>query len=145
MNIDGKEHHIGYEPGESQSDMFGGNSNWRGPIWFPINFMIVRSLRKYHEFYGNEFKIEFPTGSGESYNLDQIANKLSDRLISLFRKSDEGKYAYHRNFEHTPESTYGHEHLFYEFFDAESGQGLGASHQTGWTALVANFIMEKTE
>jgi glycogen debranching enzyme len=143
------EHHgnyqIQYEPGESRSSMFGGNSNWRGPIWLPLNYMIIQSLRKYYTFYGEKYTYEFPTGSGIKLNLKEIANELTKRLIRLFERNTEGKFHYHAD---TPGKLYAKDehfkdlHLFYEFFDGDNGKGLGASHQTGWTALIGNLIME---
>lgn len=140
------EHHqIQYEPGESRSSMFGGNSNWRGPIWMPLNYMIIQSLRKYYAFYGPTYKYEFPTGSGNKLNLKEIANELSKRLIKLFERNAEGKFQYHAedpNNVFSKEEHFKNEHFFYEFFDGDTGKGLGASHQTGWTALIANLILE---
>ena len=138
-------HQIQYEPGESRSAMFGGNSNWRGPIWMPINYMIIQSLRKYYTFYGPTYVYEFPTGSGNKLNLKEIANELSKRLIKLFERNPEGKFQYHaedheKHFTHNKH--FRNEHFFYEFFDGDNGKGLGASHQTGWTALIANLILE---
>jgi hypothetical protein len=138
-------HQIQYEPGESRSAMFGGNSNWRGPIWMPLNYMIIQSLRKYYTFYGPTYIYEFPTGSGNKLNLKEIANELTKRLIKLFERNENGKFQYHAddsqnhfaNDEH-----FRNEHFFYEFFDGDNGKGLGASHQTGWTALIANLILE---
>lgn len=141
-------HTISYESGESRSNMFGGNSNWRGPIWMPLNYMIVQSLRKYYTFYGPTYVYEFPTGSGKKLNLNQIANEITKRLVRLFERNEEGKYQYHSSDPlhlYTKDPHFRDEHLFYEFFDGDSGKGLGASHQTGWTALIANFIMEMEE
>ncbi|WP_282124168.1 MGH1-like glycoside hydrolase domain-containing protein [Algibacter mikhailovii] len=141
-------HQIQYESGESRSNMFGGNSNWRGPIWMPLNYMIVQSLRKYYEFYGPTYVYEFPTGSGNKLNLKQIANEISKRLIKLFEPNDEGKAQYHSDDDDklfTKDEHFKNEHFFYEFFDGDNGRGLGASHQTGWTALIANLIMELDE
>jgi hypothetical protein len=139
------QHTIKYEPGESSSSMFGGNSNWRGPIWIPVNFLIVRSLRKFYKFYGPSYVYEFPTGSGNKLNLDQIADELTKRLLRLFERDAKGKYIYHTDtakdlFSNDVE--FKNQHLFYEFFNGETGRGLGASHQTGWTALIANLILE---
>ncbi|WP_159021249.1 glucosidase [Formosa sp. L2A11] len=141
-------HQIQYEPGESRSNMFGGNSNWRGPIWMPLNYMIIQSLRKYYSFYGNKYLYDFPTGSGNKMNLNEIANELSERLIKLFEVNENGKYQYHSddpNHLFTKDDEFKKQHLFYEFFDGDSGKGLGASHQTGWTALIANLIMDLEE
>mgnify|MGYP003665035879 FL=1 len=141
-------HQIQYESGESRSNMFGGNSNWRGPIWMPLNYMIIQSLRKYYLFYGKEYVYEFPTGSGVKLNLNEIANEISKRLIKLFQPNKNGKFQYHSEDKHqlfTKDEQFKNQHFFYEFFDGDSGKGLGASHQTGWTALVANLIMELEE
>lgn len=141
-------HQIQYEPGESRSSMFGGNSNWRGPIWMPLNYMIVQSLRKYYTFYGPDYVYEFPTGSGNKLNLREIANELTKRLIKIFEVNKEGKFQYHSddpNHVFSKEEHFRDEHLFYEFFDGDTGKGLGASHQTGWTALIGNLIVEMKE
>tara|TARA_R110000737_G_scaffold2057_1_gene5946 strand:- start:1920 stop:4547 length:2628 start_codon:yes stop_codon:yes gene_type:complete len=141
-------HQIQYESGESRSDMFGGNSNWRGPIWMPLNYMIIQSLRKYYLFYGDQYVYEFPTRSGNKLNLNEIANELSKRLIKLFQPNADGKFQYHSedaNKVFTKNEHFKKEHFFYEFFDGDSGKGLGASHQTGWTALIANLIIELDE
>ncbi|NNC49308.1 MAG: glucosidase [Flaviramulus sp.] len=138
-------HQIQYESGESRSGMFGGNSNWRGPIWMPINYMIIQSLRKYYTFYGPTYQYEFPTGSGKKLNLKEIANELTKRLIKLFEPNKAGKFQYHAENEgkhFTKDKHFKNLHFFYEFFDGDNGKGLGASHQTGWTALIANLIME---
>jgi len=138
-------HQIQYEPGESRSNMFGGNSNWRGPIWMPLNYMVIQSLRKYYTFYGPTYLYEFPTGSSNKLNLQEIANELSKRLIKLFEKNGDGKFQYHsddHNHVFSKEKHFKDQHLFYEFFDGDNGKGLGASHQTGWTALIANLVMD---
>tara|TARA_R110000868_G_scaffold4211_2_gene26413 strand:- start:12402 stop:15032 length:2631 start_codon:yes stop_codon:yes gene_type:complete len=138
-------HQIQYESGESRSNMFGGNSNWRGPIWMPLNYMIIQSLRKYYTFYGPTYVYEFPTGSKNMLNLNEIANELSKRLIKLFEPNKEGKFQYHTDDARklfSKDEHFKNQHFFYEFFDGDNGKGLGASHQTGWTALIANLIMD---
>ena len=146
VTVDGHLYSIQYDPGDSTSDMFGGNSNWRGPVWMPINFLIIQSIRKYGEFYGDDLKVEYPTGSNIEMNLTQVANELTKRVISLFEKNDKGDrrlYGDYGWFYKQP----GNEHLltFYEYFHGNTGRGLGASHQTGWTALVAELISEYGE
>jgi hypothetical protein len=139
----GTDYSIKYEPGESSSSMFGGNSNWRGPIWIPLNYLIIHSLRKYYQYYGDDYRFEFPAGSGQQLNLKQIANELTRRLLKIFEKNETGTYQYHapHHKEWTMPGFNGH-HLFYEFFHGDTGQGLGASHQTGWSALMANLLLE---
>ena len=142
----GSNYSIQYEPGESSSSMFGGNSNWRGPIWFPLNYLIIQALRKYYEYYGDAYTYEFPAGSGNKLNLKQIANHLTKRLLKIFEKNGDEKFQYHAS--NQPEWADKHfkeHHLFYEFFHGDTGQGLGASHQTGWTALIANLLLEMDE
>ena len=139
----GNDYSISYEPGESSSSMFGGNSNWRGPIWFPLNYLIITSLRKYYDYYGDNFRIEFPTGSGHMQNLKQIANELTRRLLKLFEKDAKGTYNYQAADPSAP--SFNDHPLFFEYFHGDTGQGLGASHQTGWTALIANLILEMEE
>ncbi len=139
------EHRIAYNPGESTSAMFGGNSNWRGPIWLPLNYLIIISLRRFYRYFGPSYVYEFPTGSGNKMNLKQIARELTLRLWRLFERDERGKYTYHSDDPDHLFATDPHfrdHHLFYEFFHGETGRGLGASHQTGWTALIANLIIE---
>jgi len=137
---------IKYEPGESSSAMFGGNSNWRGPIWFPLNYLIIHAFRKYHEYYGDTYTHEFPAGSGNKMTLKQIANELTKRLLKIFERNNEGGFQYHTNHQsHWKKTHFKEHHLFYEFFHGDTGQGLGASHQTGWTALIANLLLEMDE
>ena len=143
VNIDNIEYSIRYDPGDSTSNFFGGNSNWRGPVWIPINYILIQSIRKYGEFYGDDLLVECPTGSGIQMNLKQVADELTKRVISLFVKDAEGNrriYGEDNWFYKQP----GNEHLllFYEYFHGDNGYGLGASHQTGWTALVASLISE---
>jgi hypothetical protein len=135
------DHTIRYEAGDSTSDMYGGNSNWRGPVWIPINYLIIHSIRRYGEFYGDSLQVEYPTGSGNKMNLVQVAQALSERVIGLFAKDGQGErrcYGEYNWFYRQPENE--HLVLFYEYFHGDTGRGLGASHQTGWTALVAELI-----
>jgi len=143
VNIDGNIYSIQYDPGDSTSDFFGGNSNWRGPVWLPINFLLIQSVKKYGEFYGDSLQMEYPKGSGVQMNLKQIAAELSKRVISLF-ELDEKKHrklhAEYNWFYSKPENQ--QLILFYEYFHGDTGRGLGANHQTGWTALVAELMSE---
>ena len=134
---------ISYDPGDSTSQIFGGNSNWRGPVWMPINYLIIQSIRRYGTFYGDHLLIEYPKGSGNKMNLCEVANELTGRVISLFKLDEEGKRKLYGPYNWFYQQK-GNEHLvlFYEYFHGDSGQGLGASHQTGWTALVAELISE---
>jgi len=139
--LGGDEHRVAYVPGESDTALFGGNSNWRGPVWFPINFLLLEALQKYHYFFGHTFTIEFPTGSGKKYTLDQIATFLANRMVNLFKVNAQGVRPLHGQDRYYAENPYFKDlFLFYEYFHGDHGQGLGASHQTGWTALVAKLL-----
>lgn len=143
VTINGIEYTAKYDPGDATSDFYGGNSNWRGPVWMPINYLIIQSIRKYGAFYGNDVKVECPSGSGRQMSLGEVADELTKRVISLFNKDDAGKrklFGSHNWFYQKP----GNEDLvlFYEYFHGDEGNGLGASHQTGWTSLVAELINE---
>jgi hypothetical protein len=141
VRINGDNLTVKYTPGESDSMMFGGNSNWRGPIWFPINHLIIESLRKFDYYYGGEFSIEYPTGSGNYVTMDIIARELSLRCIKIFLKDKDGRrpvYGNHPKFQEDPH--FKDYILFYEYFHGDNGRGMGASHQTGWTGLVAEMI-----
>ncbi|MFZ9046146.1 MAG: MGH1-like glycoside hydrolase domain-containing protein [Cyclobacteriaceae bacterium] len=132
---------VSYLPGESDSSMFGGNSNWRGPIWFPVNYLILESLLKYHYYYGPEFKIEYPSGSGEFKNLQEVAKEICARMIRIFRQDEKGNRPVFGEVEKFQKDEHFKDHiLFYEYFHGDSGAGLGASHQTGWTGLIAEMI-----
>lgn len=136
---------VEYTPAESTDGIFGGNSNWRGPVWFPINFMIIESLLRYHQYYSDDFMVEYPTNSGQYTNLKSIALSLSDRLIHIFKKDDEGERAFLGNNPKMQNDPYFQNLItFNEYFNGDNGKGLGASHQTGWTALVANLIALKS-
>lgn len=140
ITIEKKDYSIDYQPGESNTSMFGGNSNWRGPVWFPTNYLLIESLREYHKYYGDELKLEFPSKSGNWLNLDQIADQLSNRLISIFTKDE------HQNRPVNEQSAiyrtpyFKDLVLFYEYFHGDNSRGVGASHQTGWTGIVAKLI-----
>ena len=136
-----EEHRVDYVPGEGTSYLFGGNSNWRGPIWFPINFLIVEALERYHLFYGDSFKVECPTGSGNMANLKQVARELSRRLSSIFLPNESGARPCHGEIDKYATDPHWRDLvLFHEYFHGETGRGLGASHQTGWTALAVKFL-----
>jgi hypothetical protein len=141
---DGQEMSVGYEPGESASGLFGGNSNWRGPVWMPANFLIIESLQKFHYYYGNDFKIECPTGSGHFITIDQVAAELSRRLARLFLRDDQGRRPFNGDNERLQRDPNFRDHIqFYEYFHGETGRGVGASHQTGWTGLVAKLLQPR--
>ena len=141
LHANGSEFSVRYKSGESDSYLFGGNSNWRGPVWFPVNYLIIESLQRFHHYYGDDFKLEHPTGSGNMLTLREIAHDLSQRMVKLFKKDESGNrpiYGDNPVFQSDP---HFHEHLlFHEYFDGDTGRGLGASHQTGWTGLVAKLI-----
>ena len=134
---------VNYQPGESTTGDFGGNSNWRGPIWFPINFLLVEVLKKYHRFYGEDFLVEYPTGSGNKMTLGQVSEELSRRLTSIFLRDEQGHRAVfgtNMTFQNDPNWC---DHIpFHEYFHGDTGRGVGASHQTGWTAVVANLFQQ---
>jgi len=137
---------VGYEPGESHTPLFGGNSNWRGPIWFPLNFLIIESLQKFHHFYGDDFKVECPKGSGKYLTLWEVAGEISHRLISIFKKDEKGNRPVYQNNEKFQKNQHFNKNiLFFEYFNGDNGKGIGASHQTGWTALVAKLIQQRGE
>ena len=144
VTVNGIVYRIQYDPGDATSDFFGGNSNWRGPIWIPINYLLIRSILQYGRFYQDSLKVEYPTGSGHQLNLLEVATELTKRVISLFVKDDEGRRKLNGSqydwFYDQPENN--DLVLFYEYFNGDTGRGLGASHQTGWTALVAELISE---
>ncbi len=139
--IDGIQFSIKYTPAESDSGLFGGNSNWRGPIWMPINYLLIESLHKFYQYYGDDFKIECPTGSGNFMNLRQVAEDLYSRLSNLFLRDDEGKRAVYGGYQKMQiDPDFKDYILFHEYFDGDTGRGMGASHQTGWTGLIATCL-----
>jgi hypothetical protein len=141
MNVGGQEYRVNYLPGESDTDMFGGNSNWRGPIWMPVNFLVVRALLKFYLYYGDNFKVECPTGSGRMMNLFEVMEEIFERVTRLFLRDSNGHRPVYGGAKKFQEDPHWRDHLlFYEYFHGENGAGLGASHQTGWTGLVAMMI-----
>jgi len=138
LAVHGEEYQVQYLPAESNTGLFGGNSNWRGPIWFPVNFLLIRSLLVYFSYFGENFTVECPTGSGQMMNLYQVAQEISRRLERIFERDESGRrpvFGGAGKFQNDP---YWNDHiLFYEYFHGDNGAGLGASHQTGWTGLVA--------
>jgi hypothetical protein len=141
LRMDGQEFRVPYLPGESDSGMFGGNSNWRGPIWMPVNGLIIRALLQYYMFYGNAFKVECPTGSGKEMTLFQVAEDLARRLCGMFLRNAQGKRPVYGGCKMFQEDPHWRDLvLFYEYFHGDTGLGLGASHQTGWTGAVARLM-----
>jgi hypothetical protein len=142
-NLGGKEFSISYQPAEADSGLFGGNSNWRGPVWLPINFLIIESLQKFHHYYGDDLKVEFPTGSGKLMTLEEVAVELSKRLMKLFCKNERGERPIFGGQDKFQKDPYWQDLLlFNEYFHGDNGAGLGASHQTGWTGLIAKLIQQ---
>jgi hypothetical protein len=141
FHVNGQEYRVGYLPAESNTGMFGGNSNWRGPVWMPVNALIIRALLNFYLYYGDNFKIECPTGSGKMMNLFEVSKEISDRLANIFLRDKQGKRPVYGGTEKFQSDPHWRDHiLFYEYFHGDNGAGLGASHQTGWTGLVAKTI-----
>jgi hypothetical protein len=141
LNIGGQEYRVDYLPAESHTGLFGGNSNWRGPVWMPVNVMIIRALQQYYLYYGDNFKIECPTGSGKMMNLFEVSKEISDRLISTFTRDQNGRRPVYGGAEKFQSDPHWRDYmLFYEYFHGDNGAGLGASHQTGWSGVVAKLI-----
>jgi hypothetical protein len=170
LTVRGEDKVVSYEPAESQTNLFGGNSNWRGPVWFPINYLLIESLQQFHHYYGDDFKMECPTRSGNFLTLKEIANDLSNRLIRIWLPDEKGDRPFERASGNSlkgaqvrqsdglvpwrDRSASGrrgdlrrdkHRYLFHEYFHGDTGAGLGASHQTGWTGLVAKLIQQQGE
>jgi hypothetical protein len=141
FHVNGQEYRVDYLPGESNTGMFGGNSNWRGPVWMPVNTLIIRSLLNFYLYYGDNFKIECPSGSGKMMNLFEVAKDIGDRLTRIFLRNEHGKRPVYGGTEKFQTDAHWRDHiLFYEYFHGDNGAGLGASHQTGWTGVVAKII-----
>jgi hypothetical protein len=141
FNAGGQEYRVDYVPAESNTAMFGGNSNWRGPVWMPVNVLIIRALVNFYLYYGDNFRIECPTGSGRVMNLFEVAREISDRLMRIFLRDEQGRRPVNGGTGKFQSDPHWRDHiLFYEYFHGDNGAGLGASHQTGWTGLVAKLI-----
>ncbi len=146
LAVNGTEHRVNYEPAESSTSLFGGNSNWRGPVWFPVNYLLIESLQKLHHYLGDEYKVECPTGSGQMLTLSEVAAEVSRRLSRVFLRSPDGRrpvYGGTEKFQHDPH--WRDLILFHEYFHGDNGAGIGASHQTGWTGLVAKLLQQSGE
>jgi len=141
FRVDHQEYRVGYLPAESDSGMFGGNSNWRGPIWMPVNGLIIRALLQYYSYFGDDFKIECPTGSGQQLTLYQVAEEIARRLGRLFLRDELGRRPVFGGSEKFQSDPHWRDHvLFYEYFHGDNGAGLGANHQTGWTGIIARAM-----
>jgi hypothetical protein len=141
LSINGQEHSVAYNPADSNSGLFGGNSNWRGPIWMPVNALIIRALLQYYMYYGDSFTIECPTGSGRQMTLYQVAEELSRRLTTIFLPDKNGRRPVHGSCKIFQDDPHWRDLiLFYEFFHGDTGAGLGANHQTGWTGINARLM-----
>ena len=146
LEVNGMEHRVDYEPAESSSGLFGGNSNWRGPIWFPVNYLLIESLQRFYHYYGDDLKVECPTGSGTMMNLWEVSQEISRRLSHIFLKDDNGNRPVFGTSEKLQTDPHFRDYvLFHEYFHGDDGTGLGASHQTGWTGLVAKLLQQSGE
>jgi hypothetical protein len=146
FSLMGQEHRVDYEPAESSTPQFGGNSNWRGPVWFPVNYLLIESLQKFHYFLGDRYMVEYPFGSGRRATLWQVATELSRRLINIFLRDPEERrpaFGAEQLFQRDPH--WRDYLLFHEYFHGDNGSGVGASHQTGWTGLVAKLVQQSGE
>jgi len=146
LQVNGNVHRVDYEPAESSTGLFGGNSNWRGPIWFPVNYLLIESLQKFHHYLGNDYKVEFPTGSGQMMTLWEVAAELSHRLTHIFLRGEDGRRPVHGGTEKFQMDPHWRDLvLFYEYFHGDNGAGIGASHQTGWTGVVTKLLQQSGE
>jgi hypothetical protein len=143
LAVNGSVHRVGYEPAESTTGLFGGNSNWRGPVWFPVNFLLIEALQKFHHYVGDDFRVECPTGSGNFHTLDSVAAILSQRLSAIFIRDGAGRRPVFGDNAMLQNDPYWRDLVpFFEYFNGDTGEGVGASHQTGWTALVAKLLLQ---
>jgi hypothetical protein len=146
LPLGGGEYRVDYEPAESSTGLFGGNSNWRGPIWFPLNYLIIESLQKYHHYLGDDFKVEYPTGSGQYLTLWDVAAELSRRLTPIFLQDEKRRRPVHGSDSRYHSDPHWRDlALFYEYFHGDNGSVVGASHQTGWTGLVGKRLQQSGE
>jgi hypothetical protein len=135
---------VRYLPAESDSGLFGGNSNWRGPIWFPVNYLLIESLQKFHHYYGDDFKVECPTGSGIFVTIDEAAREVARRLTRIFLKDESGRRPVYAQYPRLQTDPHFKDYLlFHEYFHGDTGRGVGASHQTGWTGLIAKLLQPR--
>ena len=146
MTVGDADYAVRYEPAESSSGLFGGNSNWRGPVWFPINYLLIEALQKYHHYAGDALTVEVPSGSGNAVSLWDASSAIAHRLIAIFARDERGRRPVFGGNERMQADPYWRDHvLFYEYFHGDNGAGVGASHQTGWTALVAKLLQQCAE
>jgi hypothetical protein len=146
LGVNGADYEVRYEPAESSTGLFGGNSNWRGPIWFPINYLLIEALQKFHHYYGDEFTVECPTGSGHLMTLGDVAAELSRRMSRIFLRDDDGQRPVFGGIDMFQQDPHWRDLiLFHEYFHGDNGAGIGASHQTGWTALIAKLLQQSGE
>jgi len=146
LQVNGHVHRVDYEPAESSTGLFGGNSNWRGPIWFPVNYLLIESLQKFHHYLGSDYKVEFPTGSGQMLTLWEVAAELSRRLTRIFLRDEHDRRPVHGGTEKFQTDPHWKDLvLFYEYFHGDNGAGIGANHQTGWTGLVTKLLQQSGE
>jgi hypothetical protein len=140
------EYSVKYEPGESSTGLFGGNSNWRGPIWFPTNYLLIESLQKFHHYLGDDFKVEFPTHSGHMLTLSEVAAELSRRMSNIFLRDENGRRPVYQGLDQfQSDPNWRDLILFHEYFHGDTGKGIGASHQTGWTGLIGKLLQQSGE
>jgi mannosylglycerate hydrolase MGH1-like protein len=146
LSVDGTANRVDYEPAESTQGLFGGNSNWRGPVWLPVNYLLIESLQKFEHFYGDSVHVQCPTGSGHEMTLGEVATELSRRLVRIFLRGPDGRRPVYGRVEKFQSDLHWRDLLlFYEYFHGDNGSGVGASHQTGWTALVAKLLQQSGE
>ena len=146
LTVQDMEHRVDYEPGESSTGLFGGNSNWRGPIWFPLNYLLVESLQKFYHYFGDDFRVEFPTRSGKMMTLWEVAGELSRRMTNIFLQDEKRRRPVFGNLEKFQTDPHWRDLvLFHEYFHGDSGAGVGASHQTGWTGVVTKLMQQSGE